>query len=296
MDLKFWEGSLMLKLEDATCYSKLKQNAMLALENSLDGRSVTIALNRPDRRNALNQSLVHELTNVLKSLYADPRIRVIILTGSGSVFSAGADLATLKQLQDASYEENKADSESLAQLFSTMLSGPKVLVAKINGHAIAGGSGLVAACDVAFASSTAKFGFTEVRLGFVPALVSVLLRFRIKESDLRDILLSGRIFSAQEAKEMGIINQHVHIESLDSVVSEYVDSICRNTSESAIALTKKLLHANSGKDFKSAFSEAIESNANARSTSDCRAGVSAFLNKKDAPWTHEYDQDHPEPA
>ena len=269
---------------------------MIALEHSPDGRIVTITLNRPDRRNALNQSLVLELTSVLTSLYADSRVRAIVLTGAGTVFSAGADLQALQQLQTASYEENKSDSAALGRLFSTMISGPKLLVAKVNGHAIAGGSGLVAACDLAFASSSAKFGFTEVRLGFVPALVSVLLRMRIAESNLRDVLLSGRVFDAEEAKHMGLIKGYVSPDTLDAEVDAYVDAFCRNTSGSAIAQTKSLLFKTNGLDVESALLYAVEANAEARSTSDCKVGVAAFLDKKDAPWVTEYDRDHPEPA
>jgi methylglutaconyl-CoA hydratase len=269
---------------------------MLALEHSADGRSVTVSLNRPSRRNALNKSLVLELTQILRSLYADESLRVIVLTGSGSVFSAGADLQALNELQTASYEENESDSEALATLFKTMLEGPKLLLAKVNGHAIAGGSGLVAACDISIATHDVKFGFTEVRLGFVPALVSVLLRFRLKESQLRDVLLSGRLFSATEAKEMGLINQHVAPEQLEAVVDEYVDSICRNTSPEAISQTKDLLYSNSGKTFEEALKAAIHANAIARSTKDCRLGVEAFLEKRPAPWVEAYDRDHPDPA
>ena len=269
---------------------------MIALEHSSDGRSVTVMLKRPDRRNALNQSLVKELTAVLRSLNADEQIRVIVLTGSGTVFSAGADLQALQNLQNASYEDNLDDSTSLAELFQTMLEGPKLLIAKINGHAIAGGSGLVAACDLGFASSTAKFGFTEVRLGFVPALVSVLLRRRLREAQLRDVLLSGRVFSAEEASSIGLINQHVAPEALDATVSAYVDSICRNTSSEAISQTKNLLQKNAGVPFAHAFKAAIIANARARATTDCQNGVAAFLNKTDTPWAEAYDRDHPEPA
>jgi methylglutaconyl-CoA hydratase len=269
---------------------------MLTIEHSGDGRSVTVTLNRPDRRNALNHTLVTELTTVLQGLYADSQLRVIILTGAGNVFSAGADLQALKQLQSASFDENLLDSKALAVLFQTMMEGPKLLVARVNGHAIAGGSGLVSACDISIASESAKFGFTEVRLGFVPALVSVLLRNRISEADLRDVLLSGRLFSASDAVKMGLINQSVPDKLLDTTVNEYVESICRNTSMEAIERTKALLFANSGKDFESAMHAAIRGNAQARSSEDCQAGIHAFLEKRAAPWATAYDNDHPEPA
>ncbi|MDA1027847.1 MAG: enoyl-CoA hydratase-related protein [Bacteroidetes bacterium] len=265
---------------------------MLAIEHSFDGRVVTVSLNRPDRRNALNQSLVIELTNAILRLNADTKIRVIVITGSGSVFSAGADLQALQNLQDASFEDNLTDSESLATLFKTMIQSPKLLIAKVNGHAIAGGSGLVAACDIAIASTSAKLGFTEVRIGFVPALVSVLLRNRLSEASLRDVLLSGRLFSSAEAQKMGLVNQVVPDELLDSTVIEYAESISRNTSPHAVAETKSLLYSNAGKNFETALKEAVLMNATARSSSDCQAGIRAFLAKEESPWSQAFDKDH----
>lgn len=269
---------------------------MLAIEHSYDGRVVTVSLNRPDRRNALNQSLVIELTNVILHLNADPKIRVIVITGSGTVFSAGADLQALQNLQDASFEDNLADSEALANLFRTMIESPKLLIAKVNGHAIAGGSGLVAACDIAIASNSAKLGFTEVRIGFVPALVSVLLRNRLSEASLRDVLLSGRLFPAAEAQKMGLINQSVPDELLNATVLEYAESISRNTSPYAVAQTKSLLNSSAGKDFETALKEAVRMNATARSSEDCQAGIRAFLAKEDSPWSQAFDKDHPDLA
>ncbi len=269
---------------------------MLAIEHSFDGRIVTVTLNRPDRRNALNHSLVNELTTVIAGLSADAHIRVVVLTGSGTVFSAGADLQALQSLQSASFEDNLADSEALATLFRTMITSPKLLLAKVNGHAIAGGSGLVAACDISIASNSAKFGFTEVRIGFVPALVSVLLQYRINEANLRDILLSGRLFEAPEAQKMGLINQSVPSELLDDAVNEYAESICRNTSPNAIEKTKSLLFSNAGREFDSAFEAAVKANAEARSSADCKAGIKAFLAKSDAPWSEAFDRDHPDLA
>ena len=269
---------------------------MIALEHSKDGRIATVLLNRPDRKNALDVSLVTELTSVIKSLGADNRVRVIVITGAGSVFSAGADLAALKTLQDASYESNLADSALLGALFETMIASPKVLIARVNGHAIAGGSGLVAACDISFASNTAKFGFSEVRIGFVPALVSVLLRNKISSTSLRNILLTGSLFSANEAKEMGLITAVTNPEALEYEVLNFAESICRNTSMEAIAQTKRLLHNIEGTDFAEALQIAVVANAQARSTQDCKDGVRSFLEKKSAPWMQDFDADHPSRA
>lgn len=269
---------------------------MTAIEHSQDGRIITVALNRPERRNALNKSIVLELTGIIRSLSQDDFVRVIVLTGAGSTFSAGADLDALASLSSASYDDNLADSQALGDLFSALRSSPKVIVAKVNGHAIAGGSGLVAACDVAIASNEAKFGFTEVRIGFVPALVSVLLRSRLKTADVMDLLLSGRLISASEAVQKGVITEAVPASELNERVRVYAESIARNTSREAISRTKLLLQQIEDLPFDEAMTEAAKANADARQSEDCKAGVSSFLNKANAPWVVSWDNDHPESA
>ena len=269
---------------------------MIAIEHSSDGRIVTLTLNRPDKRNALNQSLVVELTNVIESLSQDPFVRVLILTGAGDVFSAGADLKALSALADVSPEDNLADSRALESLFLAMRSCPKFVLGRINGHAIAGGAGLVLACDASIASDRAKLGFTEVKIGFVPALVSALLIPRVSETGVRDLLLSGRLIPATEAKQMNLITQVVPHSELDEATWSYARNIARNTSSQAIASTKKLLGEISDLSVERGLNRAAEINAEARSTSDCKDGVSAFLQKKDTPWVAAFDADHPDPA
>ncbi len=269
---------------------------MTAIEHSLDGRIITVTLNRPDRRNALNQRLVGELTGIIRSLSQDDFVRVIVLTGAGSTFSAGADLDALASLSSASQEDNLADSRALADLFSAIRASPKVVVAKVNGHAIAGGSGLVAACDIAFAVNEAKFGFTEVRIGFVPALVSVLLRNRLKEADLRDLLLSGRLISATYAAQIGLITEAVSASQLEEKVAGYVETIARSTSREAITRTKRLLDEIANLSFEDAMLHAAKANASARQSKDCQDGVRAFLDKKSPPWVQSWDHDHPDSA
>lgn len=269
---------------------------MVTIEHSRDGRIVTVTLNRPERRNALDQSLVGELTRVIRSLGQDDYARVIILTGAGNVFSAGADLDALQRLSGATDEENLADSMALANLFLTIRTCPKVVVANVNGHAIAGGSGLATACDMSIASRSAKFGFTEVRIGFVPALVSVLLQHRLRETDMRDLLLTGRLIPAEEAERIGLITKAVPEEQLSSAVWELAESIARNTSPEAIARTKALLATNEAADLGRAFENAAAANASARKTNDCLAGVGAFLEKDVAPWIKAWDADNGDSA
>lgn len=269
---------------------------MISIEHSRDGRVVTLTLNRPERRNALNQHLVGELERVVRTLGHDDFVRVIVLTGAGSVFSAGADLEALAAMQGATREDNLQDSRSLASLFGTLRTSPKVIIARVNGHAIAGGSGLVAACDLAIAVKGAKFGFTETRIGFIPALVSVLLQLRIKEADLRDLLLSGRLIQADEALRMGLINQAVEEEQLDSAVRDLSASIARNTSANAVARTKQLLASLSTGLRPEDMDLAARENAAARQSADCKAGIQAFLDKEQAPWVRSWDRDNEDPA
>lgn len=269
---------------------------MISIEHSQDGRIITLRLNRPERRNALNKSLVLELTRVISSLNQDDYVRVILITGEGSVFSAGADLAALSRMADASEEENLEDSRALATLFMTIRSSTKVVMAWVNGHAIAGGSGLATACDLSFAAASAKFGFSEVLIGFVPALVSVLLRSRLSETRIRDLLLTGRLFKAEEAEEMGLITRSIPDEDLERVVLKTAESIARNTSPEAIARTKALLSTSVGPSFEVAMEKAVRANAAARQSLDCQSGVRAFLEKKPAPWVTAWDNDHSGPA
>lgn len=269
---------------------------MISIEHSRDGRIITLRLNRPERRNALNKSLVLELTRVIASLNQDDFVRVILITGAGKVFSAGADLDALSQMSSASLDENLEDSKALARLFTTIRDSKKVVIAWVNGHAIAGGSGLATACDLSFAAEHAKFGFTEVRIGFVPALVSVLLRSRLSETRVRDLLLTGRLFEAAEAEEMGLITRSVRESELEGVVMETAESIARNTSPEAIARTKILLGQMANLSFDDAMDEAAKANAGARQSSDCQAGVRSFLDKEPAPWIVAWDNDHSDPA
>jgi methylglutaconyl-CoA hydratase len=269
---------------------------MISIEHSTDGRIVTLTLNRPERRNALNLQLVQELEHVVRSLGNDEFVRVILLTGAGSVFSAGADLEALSAMQEATDEENLADSLALSALFDALRTSPKVIIARVNGHAIAGGSGLVAACDMAIAVRGAKFGFTEVRIGFIPALVSVLLQFRLREGDLRDLLLSGRLIGSDEAHRMGLINQVVEAEQLDSVVWDVAESVSRYTSADAVARTKDLLARLSTGQRAPDMTLAAQANAMARKSHDCQAGIKAFLAKEETPWVRSWNKDNEDSA
>lgn len=265
---------------------------MLAIERSRDARIATVTLNRPEKRNALSASLVSELRHVMASLSSDESVRVIVLTGAGRVFSAGADLEALRTLRDATFEQNLEDSRLLAGLFLDIRSSPKPVIARINGHAIAGGCGLAAACDFSVSVEEARFGFTEVRIGFVPALVSVLLETRIRGNDMRELFLRGHLIGARQAQAIGLIGSVVPAAHLDEEVNRLAMEIGRNTSSEAVALTKQLLSTGLAADLE----HAARVNAEARATRDCKAGIDAFLVRKNAPWVQDWDNDHTEPA
>jgi methylglutaconyl-CoA hydratase len=161
---------------------------------SVADRIATISLNRPEKKNAFNPELVTALTAALLQASDDEEVKLIVLKAVGDVFSAGADLAYLQQLQENSHEENVADSENLKTLFTTIYYLPKVVIAQVEGHAIAGGCGLATVCDITFAVPEAKFGYTEVKLGFVPAIVSCFLIRKTSETIAKKILLSGDLF------------------------------------------------------------------------------------------------------
>ncbi|MFQ5569420.1 MAG: enoyl-CoA hydratase/isomerase family protein [Rhodothermales bacterium] len=244
----------------------------------------TVMLNRPEKRNALNGEMVTALKQAFARAAEEESVRVIVLEGAGKVFSAGADLAALETLQSATPMENTADSEHLASLFEQMYVHPKPIIARVHGHAIAGGCGLAAVCDFSIVASHAKLGFTEVRIGFVPAIVMVFMLRKLGEASARDLLLRGRLISAERAAEIGLVTQTVPAEALDETVDKLAWEIATQTSGSAVALTKNMLAQVPGMGLSEALAYATQLNAFARGTADCRAGISAFLKKVDPPW------------
>ncbi len=247
-------------------------------------RIAYLTLNRPDKRNALNAALVAALKEALQGANLDPGVKVIVLRANGKAFCAGADLETLQQLQRNSYEENLADSGQLAELFELMYTLPKPIVAQIQGHALAGGCGLAAICDFSFAVPAAKFGYTEVKIGFVPAIVSAFLVRKIGEGRARELLLSGEIIPAERAQAYGLINYVVEEADLESRVNAFAHQLCTGTSGQSIAATKALLAQLPGLNLSASLQLAAQTNAQARATDDCRRGIGAFLAKEEIQW------------
>jgi methylglutaconyl-CoA hydratase len=244
----------------------------------------TVTMNRPGKRNALNDALVGALDDALARAAAEASVRVVVLAGAGRAFSAGADLAALEALQKATPLENLSDSSRLAGLFERIYLHPKPVIAKVHGHAIAGGCGLAAVCDFSIAAEGVKMGFTEVRIGFVPAIVMVFTLRKLGERAARDLLLRGRLISSERAAEIGLITRAVPPERLDDAVADLAHEIATETSGSAVALTKQMLAHVPGMGLREALAYARQMNAFARGTEDCRAGIEAFLSRTDPPW------------
>ena len=257
------------------------------LQGSTDGPIRTLCLNRPDKRNALNAELVTALKKALDAAEEDDSLRAVVLTGTGSAFSAGADLSSLRAMRDAGPTENQKDSRHLAALFRRIYQSPMPVIAKVNGYAIGGGCGLAAVCDFAYVSDGARLGFTEVRIGFVPAIVMVFLRRKLGETQTRDLLLRGRLVDASEAAKMGLVTRVVPEDALDEAVDTLAHELARETSGSAVALTKQMLARVPGMGLDEALDYAVQMNAFARGTEDCQAGIDAFLNDEDPPWKQE---------
>lgn len=244
-----------------------------------------ITLNRPDKRNALSPQMVSGLSAAFSEMESNPQVKLVILQANGSVFCAGADLEYLQQMQQFTFEENLEDSHRLKRLFAQIYEFPKVVVAKVQGHALAGGCGLVTVCDFAFADSDALFGYTEAKIGFVPALVSVFLAEQIGHYRAGELLISGEMISAKKADEFGLITGHMSGEGLDHWVRhEFAGKLIRDNSAFSMSETKRLLRSLGKEARDKALDAAAEANARARAHEDCKKGIAAFLTKTKPSW------------
>lgn len=249
-----------------------------------ENRKAYIRLNRPQKRNALNQELVAELKTAIREAENQADIKIIILEAEGKAFCAGADLAYLRQLQNNSYEENLEDSQNLRQLYEGIYRSPKIVIAKLEGHAIAGGAGLATVCDFIFSVPDAKYGYTETAIGFVPAIVAVFLIRKIGEAKAKELLLAGDIISAEQAKDAGIINFISSAENIGKDVNDFADKLIKKTSADSLQLSKKLIAEIQSKKIEPALDFAAQMNARSRNTPDCKRGIAAFLNKEKISW------------
>jgi methylglutaconyl-CoA hydratase len=245
----------------------------------VDGAIARITLNRPEKRNALNDALVAGLKKALRQANNDMAVRAVVISGTGRDFCSGADLAVLQKIADGSVAENIGDARSLMDLFVLMRHVAIPVVAAVRGRALAGGCGLASACDVVLAAATAKFGYPEVKIGFVPAIVMAILRRNVSEKRAFELITRGAQISADDAREFGLVNQVFNDEDFDAEVTTYVRGF-EQMSKSAVALTKTLLYQIDGMAFGDALETGVDVNVIARMTEDCQKGIASFLKKE----------------
>jgi methylglutaconyl-CoA hydratase len=247
-------------------------------------RVAYLTLNRPEKRNAFSPELVTTLTELLTRARDTESVRAVVLRAEGKAFCAGADLAYLQSLQENSFEENVADSQHLRRMFELLYTFPKLTIAQVQGHAIAGGCGLASACDFIFSVPDAKFGYTEVRIGFVPAIVMKLLQEKVGGAQAKRLLLTGELFPASALVGMGLVTETVAPEGLAAHVESFVQQTIKSTAPDSIQLTKEMFRRTPYLSLPEALDYAAEVNARSRSTESCKRGIAAFLNKEKIEW------------
>ncbi len=243
---------------------------------AVNGSIARITLNRPAKRNALNEALVSALKEALRKAAAEVAVRVAVITGAGQDFCSGADLEVLGNISEASVSENAEDARSLMELFELIRQVPVPVVAAVRGRALAGGCGLASACDLVLAASSTRFGYPEVKIGFVPAMVMAILRRNVSEKRAFELITRGAEISANEAREMGLVNHVFSDEEFEDNVDAYARGF-EKVSQSAVALTKSLLYQIDGMAFAEALETGADVNVIARMTEDCQKGIAGFL-------------------
>jgi methylglutaconyl-CoA hydratase len=238
-----------------------------------------ITLNRPDKRNALDGEIVAELKEAFSASASDGGCRVVLLSGAGTDFCSGADLANLEKTAQDNVLDNMADARSTADLFLMMRNHPRPVIAAVQGRALAGGCGIATACDFILAAQSAQFGYPEVNIGFVPAMVMAILRRSVSEKAAFEMVVTGETVSAGRAHELGLVHRVFADEQFASEVEAYVAKLAAK-SVSAVMLSKRLLYNMDSMSFEAALQAGVEINAIARQTEDCRKGVERFLKKK----------------
>ena len=244
----------------------------------LDQGVARITLNRPERRNALDAELIAELRDAVRAAAEDAGVRVVLLTGAGPDFCSGADLSSLQKTFEAGVVENMADARKMAELFVAMRNHPRPIVAAVRGRAIAGGCGLATAADIILASESAKFGYPEVNIGFVPAMVMAILRRSVTEKRAFELIAGGEPISAQTAFDFGLINRIFTDDTFDIEVEAYATKLAQK-SASALTISKRLLYHMDSMSFEAAIEAGVETNAIARMTDDMKRAVEKFLKK-----------------
>jgi methylglutaconyl-CoA hydratase len=245
---------------------------------------VTIYLNRPEVHNAMSEQLMKELTICFNDLSKDEKTRIIILTGKGKSFCAGADLNWMKSMVNYSKEENIRDSRLLVSLYDSIYNCPKPVIGRVNGHAFGGGLGLFAVCDIAIAVPYCKFAFSEVKLGIIPAVISTYIARRIKLSTMRRLFITGERFDSEYAKNIGLIDYVVEEKEIDKKIKFYI-KLLHSSSPNAVKEVKKLIDSCERMDVETYKNHTVEKISELRISNEGQEGINAFLEKRKAKWS-----------
>jgi methylglutaconyl-CoA hydratase len=243
----------------------------------------TVTLNRPDVHNAMNETLMNELTTCFQHISRDDSVTAVILTGNGKSFCAGADLTWMKQMVNFSREENKNDSRLLLDMYDTLYSCPKPVIGRINGHAFGGGIGLLTVCDITITVPEMKFAFSEVKLGIIPAVISTFVATRMKPADMRRFFITGERFDSTIANEIGLIDLVVPYENLDDTVRSFVEHV-RSSGPCAIKEIKHLIENFIKMDVEKYKELTVEKISELRVSQEGQEGIAAFLEKRKPNW------------
>jgi methylglutaconyl-CoA hydratase len=250
------------------------KNILYKVENGI----AEIMLNRPEKMNSLDEELIHDLGDMMRDFSVNEEVKVVVITGAEGNFCSGLYLDYLQKISEYDILQNKEDSRRFKDMLMNVYNCSKPVIAKVKGYCLAGGCGIASACDIIVADETAKFGYTEVKIGFIPAIVMLFLLKRVSETHAKDLLLTARMIGSDEAYRMGFINQYVPSAELDAKVSDICEMMKKN-STSSLKLTKEMFSNISGMDFENALEYACDLNAITRMTPDCKNGVAKFLNK-----------------
>ena len=244
----------------------------------IEGTTAILTLNRPEKRNALSDNLVNSLKEALRRADADDALRLIVIKGAGTDFCSGADLSVLQKVAEGSILENLADAENLMELFALVRRVKIPVIAAVHGRALAGGCGLATACDLVLATKTAKFGYPEVKIGFVPAMVMAILRRNVSEKRAFELITLGFEFDAEEAQKFGLVNQIYDEADFEAGLQTYIAAY-EKVSRSAVMLSKRLLYQMDNMTFEQSLQTGVDTNTIARLTEDCQTGIAKFLKK-----------------
>jgi len=248
------------------------------VQYAIDGAIARVTLNRPEKRNALNEELIAGLKDALRRADQDQEVRAIVLSGAGEDFCSGADLEALQKISTATVAENLADARSLMELFLLIRAVRIPVISAVRGRALAGGFGLALACDMVLAARSARFGFPEVKIGFVPAMVMAILRRNTSEKRAFELLTLGTELGADEAAADGLVNRVLDDEAFGDEVDVFAHQFDR-VSSPAVSLSKRLFYEGDAMTFKDALECGVDTNVIARMAEDCRKGIERFLKK-----------------